>query len=84
MTPWVDLPEHDKIMVTAAKNKANVIVARSRGPVRGKLIAWMPRGNRPLARVQFGTGTHASVPHSAITLLDPPPVPVKPAQWRDS
>ena len=81
MKPWDDLSEHDKIMVTAAKNKARIAVARSGGPVVAKLIAWMPKDSRPVARVQFGTGLHASVPRSTITLLDPPPVPVKPAQW---
>lgn len=70
MTPWADLPEHDKLMIAAAKNRAPVLVRSRHGVHTGTLIAWTARVNRPTARVRYGTGTHCTVPGHAVTLVD--------------
>lgn len=91
MIPWDELSERDRVMITAAKLKATVLVAMPADTAKGlpagiahaKLVAWRPRTNQPVARVRFGTGTCRTVPHHAITLAGPAPEPVQPVHYAE-
>lgn len=71
MTPS-ELTAHDHAMFALAKARGQVVVADKEGDRQrlATLIAWKPRRNGHRvnkARVQFTTGTQASVPLSAVS-----------------
>lgn len=70
MTPWADLPQHDRAMIGAAKRSDAVTVQGPNGLVVATLIGWTPRTRHPVARVRYSTGSERTVPGHQVALIE--------------
>ena len=64
----------DSEWITHAANRGEVLVERDGSHIAATLIAWKPRNNRgsrrQIARVQFVSGSQASIPIARISLRE--------------